>query len=153
MRPEETGGLGRTSKSLAQSACPQQGSSDGHSARTGGPSSLVGWPHGQTMDCFSRRRTNLPWTSPVVQWMRIRLWGQAVRVQSPVQGGPTCLGATKPRCHNDRAHALEPVSHGSWGPGPWSLCSTGREATSVSGPRAPQLGKAHATAKALHSRT
>ena len=64
MRPEETGGLGRTSKSLAQSACPQQGSRDGHSARTGGPSSLVGWPHDQTMDCFSRRRTNLPWTSP-----------------------------------------------------------------------------------------
>ena len=56
MRPEETGCLGRTSKSLAQSACPPQGSRDGPSARTGGPSSLVGWPHSLTMDCFSRGR-------------------------------------------------------------------------------------------------
>ena len=39
-------------------------------------------------------------TSPVAQWLRIRLPRQGTRVQALVREDPTCRGATKPECHN-----------------------------------------------------
>ena len=47
------------------------------------------------------------WTSPVVQWMRIRLPMQGTWVQSLVQEDPTCCWATKPVCHNYWACQLQ----------------------------------------------
>ena len=40
------------------------------------------------------------WTSPVAQWLRIRLPMQGTWVRSLVQEDPTCCGATKPLHHN-----------------------------------------------------
>ena len=40
------------------------------------------------------------WTSLVAQWLRIHLPVQGTWVQALVQEIPTCLGATKPVCHN-----------------------------------------------------
>ena len=48
-------------------------------------------------------------TSLVFQWLRIQLPVQGTWVQSLVREDPTCLGATKPVCHNYRAQILEPV--------------------------------------------
>ena len=39
---------------------------------------------------------------------------QATRARSLLQEGPTCCGATQPRCHNHWAYALEPKSHEYW---------------------------------------
>ena len=54
-------------------------------------------------------------TSPVIQWIRIHLPVEGTRVQSLDQEDSTCLGATKPMCHNYWAHwspwHLEPVLH------------------------------------------
>ncbi|KAJ8791385.1 hypothetical protein J1605_004332 [Eschrichtius robustus] len=42
-----------------------------------------------------------PWgTSLVAQWLRIRLPMQGTWVRALVREDPTCLGATKPMCHN-----------------------------------------------------
>ena len=62
-------------------------------------------------------RLHFPRTSLVAHWLRIHLPMQGTRVQSLIQGDPTCLGATKPLRHNYWAHApqllkparLEPV--------------------------------------------
>ena len=48
-------------------------------------------------------------TSLVFQWLRIQLPVQGTWVQSLVREDPTCLGATKPVCHNYRARILQPV--------------------------------------------
>ena len=39
-------------------------------------------------------------TSLVGQWLRIRLPMQGTWIQALVLEDPTCLGATKPMCHN-----------------------------------------------------
>ena len=54
------------------------------------------------------------WASLVAQWLRICLPMQGTRVRALVWEDPTCLGATKPVCHNYWACALEPVSHNYW---------------------------------------
>ena len=41
------------------------------------------------------------WASLVVQWLRICLAMQGIWVRSLVGEDPTCVGANKPRCHND----------------------------------------------------
>ena len=43
---------------------------------------------------------NNPGTSLVAQWLRICLPMQGTRVRALVQEDRTCLGATKPMCHN-----------------------------------------------------
>ena len=43
----------------------------------------------------------------VVQWLRIHLAMQGTLVQSLAQEDPTCSGATKPVCHDYRAHVLQ----------------------------------------------
>ena len=53
-----------------------------------------------------------PWTSLVVQWLRINLLIQATWVQSLIQGDPTWHRETEPSCHTTEACA------------PWSHCST-----------------------------
>ena len=47
--------------------------------------------------------------SLVVQWLRICLSMQGTLVWSLLKENSTCLGATKPMCHNYRAHTLEPT--------------------------------------------
>ena len=42
----------------------------------------------------------IPWTSQVVQWLRIRLPMQGTRVRALVWEDPTCCGATKPMRQN-----------------------------------------------------
>ena len=54
---------------------------------------------------------NSPWTSLVVQWLRICLPTQGTRVQALVHEDPTCCGAAKPTCHNYWDCVLEPVHH------------------------------------------
>ena len=49
-------------------------------------------------------------TSLMVQWLRIHLPMQGTQVWSLVWKDSTCLGATKPMCHNYWASALETVS-------------------------------------------
>ena len=53
-------------------------------------------------------------TSPVVQWLRIRLPTQGTQVRALVREDPTCRGATKPVRHNYWSCALEPMSHNYW---------------------------------------
>ena len=53
-------------------------------------------------------------TSLVAQWFRIRLPMQGTWVRALVREDPTCHRATKPRCHNYWACALEPTSHNYW---------------------------------------
>ena len=56
-------------------------------------------------DPWSSQIVNILWqTSIVVQWIRTCLLIQGTRVQSLVQEDSTCLGATKPMCHNYWAH-------------------------------------------------
>ena len=43
---------------------------------------------------------NNPWTYLVAQWIRIHLPVQGTQVRSLVQEYSTCLGATKPTCHD-----------------------------------------------------
>ena len=50
----------------------------------------------------------------MVQWLRIHLAMQGIRVQSLVQEDPTCHGAAKPMHHNYRAYILEPIDHNYW---------------------------------------
>ena len=50
----------------------------------------------------------------MVQWLRIRLPVQGTQVQSLVWEDSTCLGATKPMCHDYWALALEPTWHNYW---------------------------------------
>ena len=42
----------------------------------------------------------LPWTSLMVQWLRIRLPMQETWVRALVRENPTCCGATKPMHHS-----------------------------------------------------
>ena len=83
-------------------------------------------------------------TSPVAQWLRIRLPMQGTRVRAPVREDPTCHGATKPVRHNYWACALEPTSHNCWARVPQllSLRSRAREPQLLS-PRAATT-EAHA---------
>ena len=91
-------------------------------------------------------------TSPVEQWLRIRLPMQGTQVRALVWEDPTCCGATNPVRHNYRACTLELESHNYWSPCTESACSATREATAVrslctatkSSPRSPQLEKAPA---------
>ena len=55
-------------------------------------------------------------TSPVVQWLRIRLPMQGTQVRSLVWEDPTCHGTTKPASHNYWAYTLEPKRHNYWSP-------------------------------------
>ena len=50
----------------------------------------------------TQRRTSL-----VVQWLNVCLPMQGSQVRSLVQEDSTCLGATRPMCHNYWAHTLE----------------------------------------------
>ena len=51
-------------------------------------------------------------TPLVVQWLRIHRWKQRIQVRSLVQEDSTCLGATKPMCHNCWSLCtLEPMVH------------------------------------------
>ena len=50
-------------------------------------------------------------TSLVVQWLRICLPVQKTWIPSLVQEDSTLCRATKPMCHNYRAHILEHVLH------------------------------------------
>ena len=50
-------------------------------------------------------------TSPVAQWLRIRLPMQGTWVRALVGEDPTCCRATKCMCHNYWACTLEPTSH------------------------------------------
>ena len=56
---------------------------------------------------FGRTQTG---TSPVVQWLIIRLAIQGTPLWSLVWKDPTCCGATKPVCHSYWACAPEPTS-------------------------------------------
>ena len=53
-------------------------------------------------------------TSPVAQWLRIRLPIQGTWVRALVREDPTCHGAAKSVHHNYWACALEPASHNYW---------------------------------------
>ena len=47
----------------------------------------------------------------MVQWIRIHLPVQGLRVQSLVQEDPTCLEVGKPMCrYYEKSHTLEPKS-------------------------------------------
>lgn len=60
--------------------------------------------------------------SLVVQWLGIHLAVQRTPVQSLVWEDPTRCRATKPVCHKDGDHALEPSSLYSWSLHTYSLC-------------------------------
>ena len=83
------------------------------------------------------------WASLVLQWLGVRLPTQGTRVQAPVQGDPTCDGATKPVCHNYWACALEPMCPNCWGLRAWSRCSTTREATAMRSLRTAMKSSPH----------
>ena len=99
----------------------------------------------------------------------VRLPMQGTRVRSLVREDPMCRGATKPMSHNYWACALEPAHHNNWARAPqllsprttttearvprarapqqekppqWEAC-----APQQSGPRSPQLEKAHGSNK------
>ena len=57
------------------------------------------------------------WASLLVQWLKICLAIQETLVRSLVWEDATCLGATKPTCHNNGAGALEPGSRSYWAHG------------------------------------
>ena len=69
------------------------------------------WPvsHWTLLRSTRRKKTTHKWerTALVVQWWRICLPMPGTWVGSPDPEDFTCLGATKPVCHNYGAHALE----------------------------------------------
>ena len=85
-------------------------------------------------------------TSVVVQWLRICLPMQGARVRALVREDPTCRRAAKSVSQNYWAHVPQLLS-----PRTWSPCSPTGEPTAMrsphttmkSGPRSPQLEKAH----------
>ena len=92
-------------------------------------------------------------TSLVVEWLRVCLPVQGTGVRALVREDPTRHRAAGPTRHNCWACALGLASHSCWAhvpqllrPRAWSPCSVwgGKGATAVrSGPRSPQLEKAH----------
>ena len=64
----------------------------------------------------NRSQKVMPWTSEVVQWLRIHLPMQRTWVQLPVRKDPICLGVTNPMCHEYWAHAVKPTSCSYWSP-------------------------------------
>ena len=73
-----------------------------------------------TRDCaepvhiFLWTKKKFPWTSLVVQWIRIHLPMQGTRVQPLVWEDSTCQAATVSAPLNYWAHALEPTRHSYW---------------------------------------
>ena len=97
--------------------------------------------------------------SLVAQWLGIRLPIQGTQVWALVWEDPTCCGATEPMCYNYWTCALEPTSHKYWAHVPQLLKPMRLEPVLLnkrshrnekpsphtkSGPRLPQLEKAHA---------
>ena len=81
----------------------------------------------------NRDQTKITGTYLVAQWLGICLPLQGTQVQALVQEDPTCRGATKPVCHNYRAHAPQLLS----------LCSRARK---------PQLLKPARLEPLLHNK-
>ena len=89
-------------------------------------------------------KIELPGTSLVAQWLRIRLPMQGTRVWALTREDPTCCGATKPVRHNYWACTLDPASHNYWAHvlQLLSLCSRAHE---------PQLLSPRATTTEAHT--
>ena len=87
-------------------------------------------------------KIELPGTSLVAQWLRIRLPMQGTWVQALFREDPTCRRATKPVSHSYWACALEPASHNYWAHVP-QLLSPRATTTEARTPRAraPQQEK------------
>ena len=61
---------------------------------------IEGAAQGVTPPAETFTRVSDDTASWVVEWLRVHLLIQGTQVQSLVQEDPTCLGVTKPMCHN-----------------------------------------------------
>ena len=68
------------------------------------------WATGEALNSNIKGLVVASGTNLVAQWLSIHLPVQETWIQSLIWEDPTCLGATKPMCHNYWACALEPGS-------------------------------------------